>query len=653
MNDNSTIVKGVIFRRTIRASYASLDLVLKSPDSKDKDSMDLYDSQQGQHIIALIQFHIPEQPSAQQDPPTPTSNQSSVSLAGAVTACRSHIRRVCKLGTEVELIGGKWLSSPSPNSTTNSTTIISTSSNIHNNASDTSPTPPTMRNKAKRFQLLHTIVHQASPTPNPACTNNSSTTETTNCTFMSNTSNSSSHVADGVVGVGAAGLDTRVKVIQLQKWDMPQCQAARKHFYPSWGSEPTNDHHHHVTNPANLVAVVDSSTRNNKNKNNANIVHTTSSTTTTTTTTTKKPSLSNRKKKSFEKQTGHGGGIGKRRQGEVVAEFLVQVIVQHLRLVQQNSQSPCCTNSADAGVELDDQDDTTSTSTTTMKDISHEERTRAIDFLNQGTGVMDAAGGSGHVSLALGLGGIRSTVIDPRENVGRLPGRDRKVLRKAIKEYNHDDGNTNGKRVESTTGTITSTSATDTTTEQGSNKEETTTGTEEDLTTTTTRTTSQGTKKRLPLPPPVQFSSYRAWFGTRPKGVDLEFREGQGGGNGGMSSSSSPETEMSVPICSMCSADKLLPTASAIVALHPDEATGGIVDFAVKHKIPFLVVPCCVFSRLFPNRFKPLKQDSPQREIVSTYDDLIDYLMNKDSSIQMTQLDFDGANKSLWSIFPK
>lgn len=34
-----------------------------------------------------------------------------------------------------------------------------------------------------------------------------------------------------------------------------------------------------------------------------------------------------------------------------------------------------------------------------------------------------------------------------------------------------------------------------------------------------------------------------------------------------------------------------------IVGMHPDEATSEIVMYAVKHHIPFAVVPCCVKGR--------------------------------------------------------
>jgi hypothetical protein len=48
------------------------------------------------------------------------------------------------------------------------------------------------------------------------------------------------------------------------------------------------------------------------------------------------------------------------------------------------------------------------------------------------------------------------------------------------------------------------------------------------------------------------------------------------------------------------------------VGMHPDEATEGIVDFALAAGVPFAVVPCCVYSRSFPSRV-----DSSGRRISS------------------------------------
>ena len=95
--------------------------------------------------------------------------------------------------------------------------------------------------------------------------------------------------------------------------------------------------------------------------------------------------------------------------------------------------------------------------------------------------------------------------------------------------------------------------------------------------------------------------------------------------------------------------DSLLPNCNAIVALHPDEATGVIVETAVENEIPFVVVPCCVFSRLFPERIKLSKEG--ENNIVSTYFELIDWLVNKHPAIKVTRLPFKGANLAIWATF--
>jgi len=84
---------------------------------------------------------------------------------------------------------------------------------------------------------------------------------------------------------------------------------------------------------------------------------------------------------------------------------------------------------------------------------------------------------------------------------------------------------------------------------------------------------------------------------------------------------------------------------------------GSIVETAVENEIPFVVVPCCVFSRLFPDRVKPLGEyDTAEitdggSNVVSTYHDLIDWLVAKHPSIRVTRLPFDGANLAVWSTF--
>jgi hypothetical protein len=64
-----------------------------------------------------------------------------------------------------------------------------------------------------------------------------------------------------------------------------------------------------------------------------------------------------------------------------------------------------------------------------------------------------------------------------------------------------------------------------------------------------------------------------------------------------------------------------LRTCSAVVGLHSDHATEWIVDFALKFRIPFAVVPCCVCPTLFPERrtSTPAGRCGPTRSLWSTW----------------------------------
>lgn len=70
-----------------------------------------------------------------------------------------------------------------------------------------------------------------------------------------------------------------------------------------------------------------------------------------------------------------------------------------------------------------------------------------------------------------------------------------------------------------------------------------------------------------------------------------------------------------------------------IAGFHPDQATEAAVDLALFLKIPWAVVPCCVFPKEFPNR-----QINGSR--VKNHSQLIEYLCMKHEKIRMGSLSF-------------
>lgn len=448
-------LQGVIFRRSIRSSYATVDLEVSSPEKGAVQSQ--------RHVIVLVQFS--------------NSNKSEA------TQCRSYFRREFKLGDVVEIIGGRWLD-------------------------ETGGSAPAHQ----KIEVVGFATPSKSPAPSPK--------------------------------------DINIRPVRKHVWDNIRCQNVRALYYPP-------------STKSNAYDAKAKQTKRRKRGDNVNNKYGANNT-----------DSRGDIRESENKTLRHGGGVGKRKQGDILASFLIERIA----LAKCNGS-----------------------------------RDEAIAYLNSGTGCIDAAGGSGHVSLALSLQGIKSTVVDPRPNVGRLPKRDRKALRLAVKRHKARTGAGEGK--------------------QG-----------EECTVATQRNVDGEQNDASISHPPLEFSTFRAWFGARPDGVDSLYREGTRTQNDS-SKNGEYTVDASVPICHMCSSDKLLPNCSAIIALHPDEATGLIVEHAVKHRIPFVVVPCCVFSRIFSSRYKP------NGELVQTYDDLLEWLSSKDPSIRVETLPFDGANRIVFSTF--
>jgi hypothetical protein len=92
---------------------------------------------------------------------------------------------------------------------------------------------------------------------------------------------------------------------------------------------------------------------------------------------------------------------------------------------------------------------------------------------------------------------------------------------------------------------------------------------------------------------------------------------------------------------------QLFKDRSLVVGLHPDQATEPILDFAVQQQLPFAVMPCCVFPRLFPHR--QLQQGDGSFVPVVAYEELVEYLVQRGAA-QKSVLDFEGAKTVVYRL---
>ncbi|KAJ3094713.1 hypothetical protein HK100_006048 [Physocladia obscura] len=82
-----------------------------------------------------------------------------------------------------------------------------------------------------------------------------------------------------------------------------------------------------------------------------------------------------------------------------------------------------------------------------------------------------------------------------------------------------------------------------------------------------------------------------------------------------------------------------LVNAALLIGMHPDQATGAIVEVALQYNLPFAVVPCCVFQDTFNERI--LKSG----KAVTTTLDLVEWIKEKDpKNIETKFLNFQGKN---------
>ena len=92
-----------------------------------------------------------------------------------------------------------------------------------------------------------------------------------------------------------------------------------------------------------------------------------------------------------------------------------------------------------------------------------------------------------------------------------------------------------------------------------------------------------------------------------------------------------------------------IPTSTLLLGLHPDECTEDILDAALEHNLSVAIIPCCVFADLYPSRTLTKSINGDYEKIaVRNYSDFLQYLLDKDETLQMAILPFEGKNKVIY-----
>lgn len=91
----------------------------------------------------------------------------------------------------------------------------------------------------------------------------------------------------------------------------------------------------------------------------------------------------------------------------------------------------------------------------------------------------------------------------------------------------------------------------------------------------------------------------------------------------------------------------VIENSTLIIGLHADNATESIVDIAQRYRIPFVVVPCCVYPNFFPDRIL-FENKTGLRVPVRTCEQFCRYLQKKNSHFVQESLPFEGRNVGIW-----
>jgi hypothetical protein len=107
-----------------------------------------------------------------------------------------------------------------------------------------------------------------------------------------------------------------------------------------------------------------------------------------------------------------------------------------------------------------------------------------------------------------------------------------------------------------------------------------------------------------------------------------------------------------IPNADLLEESRSIPSTTLLLGLHPDEPTEDILDAALEHNLSVAIIPCCLFSSLFPSRTIKRSSDGNDGKVeevpVRDYNDFLQYLLDKDESLQLSTLPFEGKNKVIY-----
>jgi len=90
-------------------------------------------------------------------------------------------------------------------------------------------------------------------------------------------------------------------------------------------------------------------------------------------------------------------------------------------------------------------------------------------------------------------------------------------------------------------------------------------------------------------------------------------------------------------------AASIIKRSKLVIGLHPDQAAGDIAAFATDLGLPWCVVPCCVYSDMFPKR---RLQDGSQ---VKSHSQLLQWFSEAYPEAKATTLDAEGKNQVVYT----